>query len=32
LAVKNATPPMCITHAPSSMLITDLRNASLAVL
>jgi uncharacterized protein YcsI (UPF0317 family) len=30
--VKNATPPLCITHAPSSMLITDLRNASLAVL
>ncbi len=32
LAVKNARPPLCITHAPSSMLITDLRNASLAVL
>src|SRR5215468_2714564 len=32
LAVKNASPPLCITHAPSSMLITDLRNASLAVL
>ncbi|MFY9688217.1 MAG: DUF1445 domain-containing protein, partial [Pseudolabrys sp.] len=32
LAVKNAKPPFCITHAPSSMLITDLRNASLAVL
>jgi uncharacterized protein YcsI (UPF0317 family) len=32
LAVKNAKPPLCITHAPSSMLITDLRNASLAVL
>jgi len=32
LAVKNAEPPLCITHAPSSMLITDLRNASLAVL
>lgn len=31
-AVKNAKPPLCITHAPSSMLITDLRNASLAVL
>ena len=31
LAVKNAKPPFCITHAPSSMLITDLRNASLAV-
>jgi uncharacterized protein YcsI (UPF0317 family) len=32
LAVKNARPPLCITHATSSMLITDLRNASLAVL
>jgi uncharacterized protein YcsI (UPF0317 family) len=32
LAVKAAKPPLCITHAPSSMLITDLRNASLAVL
>jgi uncharacterized protein YcsI (UPF0317 family) len=32
LAVQNAKPPLCITHAPSYMLITDLRNASLAVL
>lgn len=32
LAVERARPPLCITHAPSSMLITDLRNASLAVL
>ena len=32
LAVRNAKPPLCITHAPSSMLITDLRNASLAIL
>jgi uncharacterized protein YcsI (UPF0317 family) len=32
LAVKNAKPPLCITHAPSCMLITDLRNAALAVL
>jgi uncharacterized protein YcsI (UPF0317 family) len=32
LAVKNAKPPLCITHAPSCMLITDLRNANLAVL
>lgn len=31
LAVKNARPSLCITHAPSSMLITDLRNESLAV-
>jgi len=32
LAVMNAKPPICITHAPSSMLVTDLRNASLAML
>jgi uncharacterized protein YcsI (UPF0317 family) len=32
LAVQNAKPPLCITHAPSSMLITDVRNASLAIL
>jgi uncharacterized protein YcsI (UPF0317 family) len=32
LAVMNAKPPLCITHAPSSMLVTDLRNASLAML
>jgi uncharacterized protein YcsI (UPF0317 family) len=32
LAVNNAKPPLCITHAPSSMLVTDLRNASLAIL
>jgi uncharacterized protein YcsI (UPF0317 family) len=32
LAVKNAKPPLCITHAPSCMLITDLHNASLGVL
>jgi uncharacterized protein YcsI (UPF0317 family) len=31
LAVENAKPELCITHAPSSMLITDLRNATLAV-
>ncbi|NUB27169.1 putative hydro-lyase [Azospirillum brasilense] len=30
LAVANAKPPLCITHAPSSMLVTDIRNASLA--
>jgi uncharacterized protein YcsI (UPF0317 family) len=30
--VRNARPPLCITHRPGSMLITDLRNASLAVL
>lgn len=31
LAVMKAKPPLCITHAPSSMLVTDLRNASLSV-
>ncbi len=31
-AVMNAKSPICITHAPSSMLVTDLRNASLAML
>lgn len=30
LAIAHARPPLCITHAPSSMLLTDLRNASLA--
>jgi uncharacterized protein YcsI (UPF0317 family) len=32
VAVQNAKPALCITHAPSCMLLTDLRNASLAVL
>ena len=31
LAVENARPPICITHTPSHMLITDRLNASLAV-
>lgn len=31
LAVAAAKPSLCITHAPSSMLVTDVRNASLAV-
>lgn len=31
-AVMKAKPPFCITHAPSSMLVTDLRNSSLAVM
>jgi uncharacterized protein YcsI (UPF0317 family) len=30
--VRNARPPLCITHAPGHMLVTDLKNASLAVL
>ena len=32
LAVKNARPLLCITHAPSCMLISDLRNSTLAIL
>ncbi len=32
LAATNAKPPICITHAPSSMLVTDIRNAALAML
>ena len=32
LAIMSAKPPFCITHAPSSMLVTDLSNASLAML
>jgi len=30
--VRNARPPLCITHTPGHMLVTDLKNASLAVL
>jgi uncharacterized protein YcsI (UPF0317 family) len=30
--VRNARPPLCITHTPGHMLVTDLRNSSLAVL
>jgi len=30
--VRQARPPLCITHTPGHMLVTDLRNASLAVL
>ena len=29
--VRSARPPICITHTPASMLVTDLRNASLSV-
>ncbi|GAA4323794.1 putative hydro-lyase [Pigmentiphaga soli] len=32
MAVMRAKPPLCITHAPSCMLVTDLRNSSLATL
>ena len=31
-AVRHARPPLCITHTPGHMLVTDLKNASLAVL
>lgn len=31
IAAANARPPLFITHAPSSMLVTDVRNASLSV-
>lgn len=30
-ALKNARPPICITHKPASMLVTDVRNAELSV-
>lgn len=32
VAIAEATPPLAITHAPGHMLVTDLRNARLAVL
>ena len=31
LAVEQARPPLCITHKPGAMLITDLLNTDLAV-
>lgn len=31
LAIAQARPPLCITHKPASMLVTDLRNAELSV-
>jgi uncharacterized protein YcsI (UPF0317 family) len=31
-AIEAATPPICITHKPGSMLVTDKRNTSLAAL
>jgi len=30
--IAEAKPPLCITHAPGSMLVTDLKNSQLAVL
>lgn len=32
VAIEQARPPLCITHKPGHMLITDLRNADLAIL
>jgi uncharacterized protein YcsI (UPF0317 family) len=29
-AIRQARPPLCITHAPGAMLITDLFNSQLA--
>ena len=31
VAVRSARPPIAITHTPAHMLVTDVRNASLAV-
>ena len=31
-AVRQARPPLCITHTPGHMLVTDIKNASLAIL
>jgi uncharacterized protein YcsI (UPF0317 family) len=31
-AVRQARPPLCISHTPGHMVLTDLRNAALAVL
>ena len=32
VVVEQAKPPICITHRPSHMLVTDLRNAALSIL
>ncbi|MFT2097594.1 putative hydro-lyase [Marinomonas sp. 2405UD66-6] len=32
VALEQAKPPLCITHSPGCMLVTDLRNSQLAVL
>ncbi len=32
VAIENAKPPFCITHSPGYMLVTDIRNSSLAIL
>ncbi|MBT6276434.1 MAG: DUF1445 domain-containing protein [Chromatiales bacterium] len=31
VVVEHARPPLCITHTPGHMLVSDVRNASLAV-
>ncbi len=32
VALEQAKPPVCITHSPGCLLVTDLRNSQLAVL
>jgi len=32
VALEQAKPPLCITHSPGCMLVTDMRNSHLAVL
>jgi uncharacterized protein YcsI (UPF0317 family) len=32
VAIRNAKPPLCITHVPGKMLVTDKLNDELAVL
>jgi len=32
IALKQARPPLCITHSPGSMLVTDLLNSQLAIM
>ncbi|EPJ48509.1 MAG: hypothetical protein OFPII_05670 [Osedax symbiont Rs1] len=32
VAIENAKPPFCITHSPGFMLVTDIRNSSLAIM
>ena len=32
IALEQAMPPLCITHSPGSMLVTDLLNSQLAIM
>ena len=32
VAIENARPPLCITHSPGCMLVSDVLNSKLAVL